>query len=136
MRAAPTGAAIQMSYDAETSTRTEVDTYYQLTFRSKVQSLVDDVTTCDLIHFTTRLSHVGSALNIFSEARLYILNKPINRVLEADAMTLSMVMEKLETWIDDLGQLPDLESCYAREILNLAYDVIHQQSKGDNASHI
>ena len=46
------------------------------------------------------------------------------------------VMEKLETWIEDLGQLPDLESCYAREILNLAYDVIHQQSKGDNASHI
>ena len=39
------------------------------------------------------------------------------------------VMEKLETWIEDLGPLPALESCYRREMLNIAFDTIDHYQK-------
>lgn len=107
----------------------ELDEYEELSFSSKVQFLVNHVTSCDLMTFLTRLSLMGPALNVYSKARFYILNRLIGRVLEADATILSNVLEKLETWIEDLGELPDLEACYGREMLNLAYDIIHQQSK-------
>ena len=114
----------------------ELDEYEELSFSSKVQFLVNHVTLCDLRTFLTRLSLMGPALNVYSKARFYILNKLIGRVLEADATILSNVLEKLETWIEDLGELPDLEACYGREMLNLAYDIIHQQSKDVPASNL
>lgn len=121
-----------MSSKALAVTEQELDEYEELSFSSKVQFLVNHVTSCDLRMLLTRLSVMGAALNVYSEARLYILNRLIGRVLEADAVTLSNVIDLLETWTEALGQLPDLEACYARELLNLSYDAVdHQFYKGE-----
>ena len=85
--------------------------------------------------FDETIAHGTGTQRLF-ERRFYILNRLIGRVLEADATILSNVLEKLETWIEDLGELPDLEACYGREMLNLAYDIIHQQSKDVPASNL
>ena len=121
-----------MSGQALALTEQELDEYEELSFSSKVQFLVNHVTSCDLRMLLTKLSVMGAALNVYSGARLYILNRLIGRVLEADAVTLSNVIDLLETWTEALGQLPDLEACYARELLNLSYDAVdHQFYKGE-----
>ena len=121
-----------MSGQARALTEQELDEYEELSFSSKVQFLVNHVTSCDLRMLLTKLSVMGAALNVYSGARLYILIRLIGRVLEADAVTLSNVIDLLETWTEALGQLPDLEACYARELLNLSYDAVdHQFYKGE-----
>ena len=107
----------------------EWTTYDHLCFSAKVQYLVDEATCCNLEIFINRLAEMGSALSACSRARLYILQKLIGRVLEADAETLDHVIDKLKTWIEDLGPLPALESCYRREMLNIAFDTIDHYQK-------
>ena len=101
-------------------------TFDNLSHTAKVQFLVDNAETYDFDSLIRCLRDLGDCLNLFPDARTYLLNRLLSRVNNLDESILSNVYGVLREWIADLGPLPSLDKCYAGAILSIAEDAIVQ----------
>ena len=108
---------------AEAYMTTVFEDYTQV---EKVQFLVDNAETYDFDSLIRCLRDLGDCLNLFPDARTYLLNRLLSRVNNLDESILSNVYGVLREWIADLGPLPSLDKCYASAILSIAEDAIVQ----------
>ena len=98
--------------------------FEQLMFLEKIQFIVDNCVHEDLRILLLHLSHLEGALDIYPRARAYILNKLVSRIGESDRNTVAEIEHLLRAWCSSLGSLSVLEQCYAKEMLNIADDII------------
>ena len=99
-------------------------------FLEKTQ-LLGNVTQEYLRILLLHLSHLDGALDVCPRASTYILNKLVSRSSESDRDTDAEIERLLQAWCSSPGSLSVLEQCYAKEMLNIADDIIRPQINTD-----